>query len=527
MIRTTLEFARSIEDSRQELLTKQLADELPVGWARKHWYEPLWRDGTDDGVFRPRRIRLTAEETNLELSLSDAKGPSIRFNTLSPEFADRFGGQFARWVNVLKFHQFRASDDLALALPADFPQLGRIRTGGLLATREGFVLPLHFKGIAEHFRIPRGSEAISAWLEARGISVGKSEPGRVADQVLAATEVFWGSSIIEDKETLELLDKMAKSIRPEADGKVAEYPSRTASVEEWNVLIQRRQNRGHLRRVNLDDFVSTGALKLGLLVACENCRRPNWYSLTELSEKLQCERCLQPFPFPQGTLDFKRTPWRYRVAGPFSVPDFAAGAYATVLALRTFALKLGFGDVSVTFSTNLDLEKDGQPFEIDFALWFARDRSFRDSESPHFVVGEAKSFARKAILARDVERMTQLASLLPGTFLAFAVLKQRLSTEERRMLRELALWGRELLPTGGQRAPVIVLTARELFAEERISSAWEAAGGKAAALVAPAYIRTDNLWTLADLTQQLYLGLDPFDVWLTDKLGLTSKKGGA
>jgi hypothetical protein len=30
----------------------------------------------------------------------------------------------------------------------------------------------------------------------------------------------------------------------------------------------------------------------------------------------------------------------------------------------------------------------------------------------------------------------------------------------------------------------------------------------------PAYIRADNLWTLADLTQQLYLDLDPFDARL-------------
>jgi hypothetical protein len=263
--------------------------------------------------------------------------------------------------------------------------------------------------------------------------------------------------------------------------------------------------------------VHAGALKLGLAIPCENCHRQNWYSLVQLSDNLQCERCLQVFSFPQGTLNFKRTPWRYRVAGPFAVPDFAGGAYSTVLALRTFAQKIGVGDVSITYSTNLDLKVDGQPLEIDFALWFARDWTLRESESPRLVIGEAKSFAQEAIRERDVQRMKRLASLIPGTFLAFAFLKDEPSVDERNLLRKLALWGRESLPNGNQRAPVIVLTARELFADFHISTAWKKAGRKAAALVSPAYVHIDNLWTFADLTQQLYLDLDPFDVWLQQK----------
>lgn len=519
MIHTTVEFARSIEEARAQSLASQLFDGLPQGsWATKPWYEALWHEDTDDFVVRARRVKLTAEETNLDLTLSEGRDPAVRFNTLSPEFADRFGSRSARWVNVLAFRALRSIDDLALTLPSDFPELGRIRIGhGLLATREGFVLPLRFRNATEYLRFPRGSDAIAAWLNHRGIAASKSDPGRIADQILVAANGFWGSYMFEDKETLELLDKMAKSIRSEAEGAIGEYPDRTASVDEWMGLVQRRKNRDRIPRVSLDDFVRAGALKLGLSLACENCRKQNWYSLNQLSDKLQCDRCLQEFAFPQSTLNFKQTPWRYRVAGPFSVPDFAGGAYSTVLALRTFARKLGLLDVSTTFSTNLDLREDGQPLEIDFTLWFARERTFRESESPHFVIGEAKSFAQRAIRDGDVQRMKRLASLIPGSFLAFAVLRGELSKDERDLLRKLAVWGRELLPNGNQRAPVIVLTGRELFAEDRISSAWKEAGGKAAALISPAYIRTDNLWTFADLTQQLYLDLDPFHTWLQDK----------
>lgn len=213
------------------------------------------------------------------------------------------------------------------------------------------------------------------------------------------------------------------------------------------------------------------------------------------------------YPFPQGTLNFKHTPWHYRIAGPFSVPNFAGGAYSTVLALQTFVRKLSAGDVSVTFSTNLELEKDGHRLEVDFALWFARDRHLRENESPRFVVGEAKSFALDAIDLHDALKMKRLACLVPGTFLTFAVLKEELSSNERSLLRRLALWGRKLLPSGDQRAPVIVLTGPELFAEHYVSKLWEDAGANAASLISPAYIRMDDLPTLARLTQHLYLDL--------------------
>ncbi len=60
------------------------------------------------------------------------------------------------------------------------------------------------------------------------------------------------------------------------------------------------------------------------------------------------------------------------------------------------------------------------------------------------------------------------------------------------------------------RAPVVLLTATELFAEHSLRHTWEGVGGEHARLVAPAYVRADNLRVLADLTQQLYLGLEPY-----------------
>ena len=54
---------------------------------------------------------------------------------------------------------------------------------------------------------------------------------------------------------------------------------------------------------------------------------------------------------------------------------------------------------------------------------------------------------------------------------------------------------------------MIVLTGTELFASWRLGQAWKEKGGQQARFVG---VHLDNLWTLAELTQQLYLGLpDP------------------
>jgi hypothetical protein len=57
---------------------------------------------------------------------------------------------------------------------------------------------------------------------------------------------------------------------------------------------------------------------------------------------------------------------------------------------------------------------------------------------------------------------------------------------------------------------VIVLTGRELFSSWYVEQRWKELGGRHAQFVAHAATRLDNLWTLAEITQQLYL--DPLSM---------------
>jgi hypothetical protein len=102
--------------------------------------------------------------------------------------------------------------------------------------------------------------------------------------------------------------------------------------------------------------------------------------------------------------------------------------------------------------------------------------------------------------------MRKLGENFPGAFLV-ATLKDELSEVEKAEIGQLATWGRERLADHRPRAPVIVLTGVELFSDWYIEQSWKDGGGQRAKFVEPAYVRLDNLWTLAEMTQQIYLGL--------------------
>jgi hypothetical protein len=87
------------------------------------------------------------------------------------------------------------------------------------------------------------------------------------------------------------------------------------------------------------------------------------------------------------------------------------------------------------------------------------------------------------------------------------MLKDALAEHEKAEIAALGTWGREQLDDGRPRAPVIVLTGTELFSEWSVKQTWEALSDKRGQLAAWPALRLDNLWTLADLTQQAYLDL--------------------
>ncbi|MCW1403274.1 hypothetical protein OKA06_13425 [Novosphingobium sp. MW5] len=112
-------------------------------------------------------------------------------------------------------------------------------------------------------------------------------------------------------------------------------------------------------------------------------------------------------------------------------------------------------------------------------------------------VSRARSFRPK-----DMARLRELATMLPGSYLVAACLKNELSTAEIKGLRSVAKWGWTQVPP----SPLIVLTGIDLFGDGPLSYQWEKAGGARAA-----YVKGNghifDFATLADATQQATLGM--------------------
>jgi hypothetical protein len=517
MITTTIEFSRSIDQATKNALAATYLKDLPAGsLGLKDWHDPIWQTDWRSGGIQPRRAKLVADEVELEETVDEADA-TLPFPSLAPKFASRysFASNQARWMNVIKLTDYIFRDSkFALTFPpnikgGEFPALG---ISPNLCTREGIVLFQQYKSHRAALRLLPQQDAVVGWLHSRGIEAKASASGRNAEQVLRSTGGTGGCHLFADEGTIKLLDKMAKTIHREADGATAQYPDRTASIAEWKEALGRR-SKAIFSRSKLSDFTESNVMRVGLSLACPHCAKENWYSLSDIDYEVVCERCLNRFPFPQAGMKFNEGDWRYRVSGPFSVPDYADGAYATVLTLRLFNNTLNASRTATTFSTGLDIVRGASKCELDFVGWYSEGKKFWIDPSPVVVFGEAKSFGTDIFKERDVQRLKSMAEVIPGSYVVFSALKKQLSDSEKSRIRKFADWGRVPQKNGEPRAMVIVLTGTELFADHHLKQTWEAMGGAHAAVVKHPSVHIDDLWVLADITQRLYLGMPSYWDW--------------
>lgn len=511
--RTVVEYGRSVSKADATALSNTIFSKLePASWVQSFNYERIWSQARSSIISEPERVRVEAKTSYIDLPVVDEGGPTVQYKSLSPDFAQDFGPGDFRWVNVLAMRDFSQRHEYALAVPADISpeQLRKFRWAEpILSSREGLVLPQLFRGTTVSVRLQSGREAIIEWLGSKGVKAEGSDPGRIAERLLISLGGIGTSRILAEPNILQLLNSMAKNTRKSSSGTIDEVPDRTKSVSHWKRELGTANSRRRSRPLSIDDYVAAGAVQLGLAITCAHCTYRNWYGLGDLDETVRCARCLEDFAFPQGTLRHSNSPWHLRVKGPFTVPDYAQGAYSTVLALRVFSHALGGAiNSSLSYSTNLNLPEMND--EIDFALWYQHARSRRESSEASFVVGEAKSFSSEAFEEKDIETLRAFAKRVPGTYLALACLKEELSQDEAALAADLAAWGRDPLPGGRMRAPVIVLTATEMFADTYVRTAWRDSGGQRADLQSHAYVNMSELHQLAELTQVVYLGMNSF-----------------
>lgn len=498
-------FARSVKEEVAKTAIEMFSSDCPDG---SFFIDRSTHPIHSDSWHGPRRERHSVKSDEARLSL-EVEGGSVSFPMPYPKFAGRYGGGRYRWANVVNLSTYGPSD-LALCYPSNiddrtFPHIAMGQQGPIVS-REGWVLLECYQESIGYLRIDSGTDAICRWLKKKGIDAKPSSAGRIASQMIEKLASLGAADLIADKNTIQLLNKMAMQERisnSKTTSNTKTFEGRTADTGRWHELVKKRAKNSLRFRVSLEKFTNRGILKLGLGLNCPHCTHSNWYGLDGVDYSVTCERCLKEFSYPQGS---KEPRWKYRVIGPFSVPNFAEGAYSVTLTLTSFAKSLSpAGKIGMTMTTGLNLKCDAFEREIDFAFWYRKERMVDQKSEPRFVVGEAKSFAEEAIEKGDLEALQAVAKVLPGTVLVVSVMKEEFSEKEKRLLAKLVRWG-WVSVEGRMRAPVIILTGVELFADWSIEKAWQQKGTP--------YPTDTRMSVLSDLellameTQRIHLGLD-------------------
>lgn len=527
MLRANVMFSRSIpHEAIGSLHQKILVEDAPPGAnCRQDWYPSIWRPTPSFSVGTSRPT-LTAAERTFDVQYTEDK-PDIRFDSLYPEFAEKYGGE-NRWANVVRLRDWSFENQVATVLPTEYkdPKFSPFRLGGeiFLPTTEGFVLFPQYRDIQHYWKLTDGMSAIAAWLKTSGITVKLSDPGRATQQIIQTLGGFGGVRSLANAGVVKLLNEISR--KPTSKSmQQQEFINKVNAAVKGDIWLEGAA----------EQLVKRNAVELGLELRCSKCSSWSWYSLKQLDYKVNCSLCLREYGFPiLNPSGSENSRWAYRLIGPFALPDYASGGYAASLAIRFFSEIIGHHDSKVTWSSGQELTfPSGKPVEADFILWYQRTEIFGADHPTEIVFGEAKSFGREGSMnplnvalramkedvfkEDDVVRMKRLAEAFPGAVLVFATMKEsnELTNDEVTRLRKLAEWGREYVKESRRtRAPVIVLTGTELFAGDSLASTWNAKGDKHEKLSSPGFVRLDQLKILADLTQQLYLDMPSYSEWL-------------
>jgi len=511
MHQVTIETSRSIGEGVANESVLPHFDGLPGGsFAIKHWRTRIW-DVNYNYYFvqQPERATVTAHESDRTIELKSDLLMGT-FDTLAPKFAERYSGSRNRWVNVAQVSAPFGGSSVALSLPYNsldrtWPYSG---IDEFVIGREGWAFLQDYTSMDQSVHFLRQEEAFSRWFERFNLKARPSEAGRIASQMLKSLDGFWGLYLVDDKETIQFINKLALSTRKRVRGEAGEvveedFRGRSASIDEWNGIVQRRKNSGRHHLIMLSHYIKHNIIKVGLETKCKHCGAKNWHGLDEVSYEIRCLRCLKDYEFPQGDLKSKNPNWRYRVIGPFAVPDYAQGAYTSLLTIRFFA-NMARHDAPYSFSTALELE--GQKTEIDFAIWLPEDRKFNINGEPRLIIGEAKSFGEDVIKDDDLDKLKKSASAILDSIIVISVLKKEFSPEEKRRLKGFVSWARESV-NHRPRHWVILLTGTELFSLH-LESAWEKLGPPFDGYAN--YHSIHYLEPMSDATLSIYLGLEPY-----------------
>lgn len=460
----------------------------------QRWYPRVWDDWARDKDGAVPRDTYTGVDNSIDIN--DPATLRVRLKPLRPSFSDDgWGHSEGRCANEVSFRLFGATEYLAEVFPQSSGENFTTAISGLSSFddwrvgRHGLVR-IVTNEMSESREIPTGEDIFFAWLTDCGWKPQLSPAGILAKQIYRTLE---GQPFaITNPELLGLLEHMnggrvSKSLQPADDNKISQ--ERDLPVAEVRSRISSFSGRGNL----YDHLLDKRVFRLGLRVKCPGCSRHSWFPLAMVRDEFVCPLCLNPFP---ALNNIDGSTWSYKTAGPFSVANYAEGAYAVLLALQCFDdRKMTTMRISPVLSFTAEGPKK-EKLEADFALFWQESLYGERTEGVAF--GECKTYG--CFEEKDFARMRRLATAFPGAVLVFATLRKTLTTKEIRKLAGIARAGRKRWKAERQLNPVLVLTGSELLSHKGAPYCWEEP-------LKSRFRHERGLMRLCDITQQLYLNL--------------------
>lgn len=484
-----------------ETLTIQPAADDPSKdpfYILQHWYPRVWdewardKDGADpDDIYG---------EEQSSVDLADTKEMKFRFKPLLPKFADRYSyhGE-PRCGNELSLRFYGSDQYLAEVLPKASGEKtarvisGRSFRGDWRVGRNGLV-KLVKDGVSETRDILTSEDVMFAWFADLGWKPKLSAPGILAKQIYKRLDGHSGS--LRNEKLLGLLEHMNGGLvrqdgTPLEDNRVGQ--ERDLPVGEVKSRLTTSEAHGKV----YDYLIAKGVFELGARIQCPNCFRYFWTSVDDLDSEIVCPKCRTGFA-AIGNLE--RSTWSYKTTGPLSIPNYAEGAYAVLLALEFFS-DYHMHSLRTSRLVSFAAEAPSKtPLEADYAILWHESRRGQPMEGALF--GESKTY--RQFEEKDFDRMEYLAETFPGCVLAFSTLRKSLTNDEIAAITKIAKRGRAYWKAEHPINPVLILTGTELLSGEPPPICWDDATKK----------RFRNVYGLLDLcnaTQQLYLNLPSWE----------------
>ena len=474
-----------------------------------HLYPRIWDDcrREDDHA-----IRCDVMHSVIESEQRISNG-SVSFSSLCPDFL-RIPtlSTLPSWANVISVRDYNWNSEFAHVFPQGMTEvcdlLGTYDRLKYSITSEGIVVLGNLPGNTHRWTLPDGLSVFRSWFESNGCTVLLSGAGKITQQLIRSLGGIRGSYAIAYPDVIRLLNNMAHGDISEdnldhTDNANRTIRRRTVSRNTlWSVFHKVNKANEKLAEQHLDRLIQCGAFRLGLELQCPHCSQHNWYELRLIEESVKCERCLQMYDFP--LLDPPRkSSWQYRTQGPFSVENYAQGAYSVALSLRFIGREFNY---DATWVPSLALSKvDGTKLEMDFAMWIRK--AYSKADYPRLLIGECKTYSQFEMV--DVQRARMIVREFHGSTFVFATLKNELGNMEKRILAAFCQTGRHPITNNKWKYPVLILTGCELLAQDGPPLCWRGHGGKFDKL-AEAWKGRGELEELCDATQQLHLDMEPY-----------------